>query len=1141
MPVYSAYCYLTSNSQQYSPLDPLELKQNFLRLKLGTKHWEGLPNSFYLPRGSKPGIGWILLTGEEAKALDTSKSDHSLTFVGPNTVTLSNLIITDIRSLTAETWEITDNIAVMIQLQDIRYKCRMISINKGYNLTTPNNDGTKLYTTGSHAKYYRTTDPFTWTSMIQDIADDLPISISLSNAALPSSLPENYHFRGVSAMDALQRIASDIGHHLTLNREGTTLSFITGDFEATQPDFKPWLADFNGGEQVGTLTKSRPHPEKIVVYFPKSDYAFQMGSTGEPHWNDLFLNEPLHEEELDTSALDSFPTGAPVLSGTREYLHANLLARFDEDGNFINQSEVENTARDLAEAFFTYKANDDDSGIIRGAWAVNLDAVNHKVGWYDTGKGLHTKIGNDRDDKDLASFPPEKYATGGLLSVKDLIQPTIPHNETTHRWGIAVLSGDLEKDESVQATVQFGSWNTSGDNDHVDWTSSNNTIRVYNSFPVSYNSGDRVYVVYHRQVERWLCLAPVKGDPGSLIRFKMKSHLPLGGKGIAKEIGTSPGFTEIGSNFPIKDPWKDPGSWRDDTTIGQNQGSYMGWCLIPDNPEIADGQFKEGEYEGQPFREIVWMEQIATFINFTATGETTKDDEEEDDPWTVSATVDDWYQGKDPGDAFDEQSLNLYDPQHLWPYIMENSKGKARYNIKEHRYEIVVVNQMAFACTAELSADMCSDDSHGAITGVEPASFSIFGMKPTIGSAENTHKMCGQAGDKVTLLYIHGDAPEPEGVDSGPEEFSMSIADIESWDCGSTSEANNYGNPITLEKVAPFTWRHDYSGDNHVGEFSNNKVAYVAEGNSFAQCEVTTEAHWEMRMEPDGTIIIEYYIYGEEFWFTQWEKYTWTLAGSGSRVFDQDDTSIPPTTRESGQEGAGFEGITHYALNHANSTLLLSAIHTMEAAANPGSHWRIIAVDHKEIEAIIDHKIVLIPGSPDCCQHQVKKLKLCVMTCEDPEEAEWQIVPGPDECCQEEPPEGCCGCEPFPQSGTTVLEAEMTGAQEGTADIPQSTELPEGVCAKFEGRIDFSSSPCLGITGVDIAVTCYEATGILEVSPLEVGGGICNAVLESVFVNECDPFRATITYRLEESIFGGCDPCNPNDLIVLTLTEKEPT
>lgn len=191
----------------------------------------------------------------------------------------------------------------------------------------------------------------------------------------------------------------------------------------------------------------------------------------------------------------------------------------------------------------------------------------------------------------------------------------------------------------------------------------------------------------------------------------------------------------------------------------------------------------------------------------------------------------------------------------------------------------------------------------------------------------------GEAGARGLALWDHDETYviiqlAQECLPEAPESYTLSIADIESWDCGGTQEANNYGDPMTLQRVGPYTWRHNYTlaGGTHIGPTSNNRVAFVAEGNSFADCEVTTEAYWEMRMAPDGTITVEYYIYGIGDWYEQWERYTWQLAGSGSREFNQSATSIPPTTRVSGQEGAGPSGSTFYALNHANSTLLLTAV-----------------------------------------------------------------------------------------------------------------------------------------------------------------------------------------------------------------------
>lgn len=234
-----------------------------------------------------------------------------------------------------------------------------------------------------------------------------------------------------------------------------------------------------------------------------------------------------------------------------------------------------------------------------------------------------------------------------------------------------------------------------------------------------------------------------------------------------------------------------------------------------------------------------------------------------------------------------------------------------------------------FELDEELTTSMASADAtivteYG--PGSEASSEAVTVLNP-MGQA-----FFGEAGARGLALWDHDQAYviiqlAQECLPEAPAQYTLSIEDIEFDDCTSSSEANNYGEPMTLERVGPYTWRHEYTLDTHVGGDSLNRVAFVAEeGAGSPFCEVVTEAYWEMRMAPNGTITVEYYKFGEDTWYSQWERYTWVLAGSGSRVFDQSNTSIPPTTRVSGQEGAGFEGATFYSLNHENSTLLLTAV-----------------------------------------------------------------------------------------------------------------------------------------------------------------------------------------------------------------------
>lgn len=254
--------------------------------------------------------------------------------------------------------------------------------------------------------------------------------------------------------------------------------------------------------------------------------------------------------------------------------------------------------------------------------------------------------------------------------------------------------------------------------------------------------GDRVWVQYYPDFRRWKCI-PLCAT--GLIRFEMLEPLPLGGKATAIEIGTSPTFTRIGSSFPIKDPHLNPGSWRFDpkNPVSLSNRGYMGWCVIPANPEYVNGV---------PCREVVYMEQVARSIDFTLA----TDIQSSSGVLSALSTVNLWYMGKDPTTtdlADNTGKIMVYDPCLNYPRALKNAKGKARYNEKLHRYEIVECNQQAILLRASLDS-MCPSQSSGTVSSCAAMTFPPYGQKPTtVPSAENIHSLACGGASAATLAW----------------------------------------------------------------------------------------------------------------------------------------------------------------------------------------------------------------------------------------------------------------------------------------------------------------------------------------------------------------------------------------------------
>jgi hypothetical protein len=246
----------------------------------------------------------------------------------------------------------------------------------------------------------------------------------------------------------------------------------------------------------------------------------------------------------------------------------------------------------------------------------------------------------------------------------------------------------------------------------------------------------------------------------------MTSKLSLGGTGTAIEIGTGPTYTQTGTAFPIKDPWDEPGSWREDVHATRRSivGGYRGWCILP-----TDAQETEG---GEAYREIIWMEQLAASIEFTLVTDMTGGQAE--------ATVNAWYQGKDPADVWPAaagEKIYVYDPQNIYPRALAGCKGKARYDNKDHKYKVVTCDQQVLMMRATLSAVMCTGDN-AALSGHARISWPPYGKLPAAlpTTATNPLGLQGLNGDKLTVIFNDSsNSWEVENVQHHVKEITKTV------------------------------------------------------------------------------------------------------------------------------------------------------------------------------------------------------------------------------------------------------------------------------------------------------------------------------------------------------------------------------
>lgn len=252
------------------------------------------------------------------------------------------------------------------------------------------------------------------------------------------------------------------------------------------------------------------------------------------------------------------------------------------------------------------------------------------------------------------------------------------------------------------------------------------------------NIGDEVFVHYHPEFRRWFVL-PLNN--ATLIRFEMTTPLPLGGQGMAIEIGTGPAYTPIGTPFPIKDYSMNPGKFRYDPGSNTQARGYMGWCIIPENPQMLNGV---------PIREIVQMELIANCIEFNLANDMQGSQ--------AQAIVTYYHDGKNPADSDLFVSggwggVLVWDEQGNYPRALATAKGKARYNNRRHRYEIIECNQMAIMLKATVG-ELCPGSQSGPVFDYEPMTFPPYGQRPPdVNTATNQWNLSHEGSARDCLVW----------------------------------------------------------------------------------------------------------------------------------------------------------------------------------------------------------------------------------------------------------------------------------------------------------------------------------------------------------------------------------------------------
>lgn len=201
-----------------------------------------------------------------------------------------------------------------------------------------------------------------------------------------------------------------------------------------------------------------------------------------------------------------------------------------------------------------------------------------------------------------------------------------------------------------------------------------------------------------------------------VIRFILNAALVLSGTAAAFVCDIA--WQATATAITVRDPFTDPGEW-------QGYVGYRGWAILG----------AQGVYD------IVYMEEPALFIEFTLLSGLSGG--------SANATTTDYFQGKSLGDQI------VYDPQGLFPRAIVGAKGKAVWDDRARRYEVIICQQIGTLFWCDVNSDFCPDASSVAITYGNHYQHSIFNQdpNPVPTTANNFYHLAGQGGDRALIAY----------------------------------------------------------------------------------------------------------------------------------------------------------------------------------------------------------------------------------------------------------------------------------------------------------------------------------------------------------------------------------------------------
>lgn len=479
--------------------------------------WYGKPNSFRLPRGKHPGVGWLLLTREQLDGLDLA-GFHTLTITaGDTTIDLKRLLISSqTKALDARDTS-GAGAAYLVELTDVRAYGDNSTHLYQYNVTAPE----------ERFDFHDTTD-WTWTSVLQHVWSKLPPAFGGFPeiiGSLPADKPRNLRFPGLCAWDVFNKILDDLCFSVVL--------LPNGKFRLV-----PSYQEDSAQEVVLTQARQRlldtdaplpgvadDIPETIRVYFPARYFAFQ-STKDQPTAEDVWQTRSVFYVDQPTAG--HLPRGKTPQAGLTAPVWGQLEALYDSHGKITNLGDLSEQAGRVVKNYAASIANT-DTGLHEVYGGIHKLIPSPRiagVAWHDLGglqRGLVTEVIQVPYRMDPQA-PAEKLAVPdsylNFLSRESYGPPDLSRPHTPYaRRVLGELTSNLSPCGATELRVLF--W----DDEEDKWKRSTQTVNARDGIGFSAFEGDRAWAAWHWQAKEWVivsvtpqiramwdCVSPSQGE-----------------------------------------------------------------------------------------------------------------------------------------------------------------------------------------------------------------------------------------------------------------------------------------------------------------------------------------------------------------------------------------------------------------------------------------------------------------------------------------------------------------------------------------------------------------------------------------------------------------------------------------------------